>query len=295
MEFALSDDKKRIKATKHTKGFCGICGELLIPKCGAVYKPHWAHKAGKDCDPWWESETDWHRSWKNLVSEDFREVTIEKEGIKHRADIQLLSGIVVELQHSPLSYDERCERESFYENMIWIIHLPKAKIELLDHCFEKGLFDDYYAKIENIYEWIYRQPHSSPIILDFDDDNRIFHITEFCGYSTKKRTRYLYGNYLDKKKFIMLLKPIFFDFDLTPFKLSKKHHDFCITQQEKIEREKQIREEQMRNKLEVWKKKKEEEWRMEEEEKRRLFLERNDPKKCEERRIIHDNEKWGLL
>lgn len=295
MEFALSETGERIKATKQAKGFCDLCKKPLIPRCGSFNRPHWAHKAGKDCDPWWETETDWHRGWKNLVSEDFRERTIEKAGVKHRADIRLLSGIVVELQHSPLSYDERCEREQFYENMIWIIHLPKAKIEHINHCFKKDLFDDRYVKITNINEWIYRSPHTSPIILDFDDKDNVFHVTEFDDYSHKKRTRYLYGNYLDKKKFIRLLKPTFFDFDLTPIKLSKKHQEFFLEQQEKIKKEKQLREERMKKDLEDWKKKKEEVWRIEQEEKRRLYQEKNDPKKREERRVIEDNEKWGLL
>lgn len=166
MEFALSEKGERIKASKHSEGFCDICGNQLIPRCGSFYRPHWAHKAGKDCDPWGEPESDWHRSWKNLVHENFRERVIQKNGVKHRADIRLLSGIIVELQHSPLSFDERCEREAFYENMIWIIHLPKAKIDLIRHCLEKDLFNDYYAQIKNVNEWIYRKPHSCPILLD---------------------------------------------------------------------------------------------------------------------------------
>jgi competence CoiA-like predicted nuclease len=134
MLFALSRQGKRIKANKCTDGFCEMCGELLTPRCGSINIHHWAHKSGKDCDSWWESETDWHRNWKNLVDEEFRERVIEKEGVNHRADIRLLSGIIIELQNSPLSFEERGEREQFYGNMIWIIHLPKAKIEIIQYC-----------------------------------------------------------------------------------------------------------------------------------------------------------------
>lgn len=242
MEFALSEDGVRIKATKTAEGFCDMCGKPLIPKCGSIYKHHWAHKAGKDCDPWWEPESDWHRNWKNLVDETFREIVIQKNGVKHRADICLLSGIVVELQNSPLSFDERCEREAFYENMIWIIHLPKAKIELIEYCYEKDLFDDYYAQIKNINEWISQPPHPSPIFLDFDDDGKIFHITEFDEYSSKIRTRNLYGKYIDKKKFINFLKPTFFDFDLSKITLSHFHRDFEALQKKLNAAQEQLRE-----------------------------------------------------
>lgn len=296
MKFALSKEGKRIKANKHTGGFCEMCGEPLIPRCGSIKIHHWAHKAGKDCDHWWEPETDWHRDWKNLVDEDFRERVIGKNGVRHRADIRLLSGIVIELQNSPLSFEERCEREHFYENMIWIIHLPNAKIEIIEYCFKKSLFNDYYAKIENINEWIFRPPHSCPIFLDLDENNRIFHVTEFSDdYSTKKRSKYLYGNYIDKKKFIKFLKPTFFDFDLSTINLSQKHREELLNQQQKQEKQKQRYRELLRKKQEEWQKEREKVKLLEHEEENRIEQERKDPKKREMLRIMRDNEKWGLL
>lgn len=227
MEFALSENGERIKATKHAKGFCNICGKPLRPHLHVSYDPHWAHLSKEVCDPWWEEESDWHKKWKNLVDEQFREVPIEKNGVKHRADICLVSGIVVELQHSALSTEERCERETFYERMIWIIHLPKSKIKLLNHCYQKDVFDDYYAQIDNIKEWVYVPPHTSPIFLDLgDDEDKIFLVTEFDNHSPKKRTRNIYGKFIDKKKFIDFFKPTFFDFDLNTITLSQKHRDF---------------------------------------------------------------------
>lgn len=231
MEFALSETGERVKATKSTKGFCDMCGKPLIPKCGSIRQPHWAHKSARDCDPWWEPESDWHRNWKNLVDENFREKVIVKNGVKHRADIQLVSGIVVELQNSPLSFDERCEREAFYEKMLWIIHLPNAKITNCEHSEENDFFGDISVQIKNINEWIYRAPHLSPIFLDFGDKDKIFHITEFDDPSTKKRTRNLHGTYFDKKEFINFLGPTSLEFDLTPINLSHFHQDYRIIQE----------------------------------------------------------------
>jgi hypothetical protein len=295
MKYALSENGVRIKATKHSKGFCDMCGKLLIPKCGEIYDHYWAHKTGENCDSWSEHESDWHKNWKNLVDEQFQERPIEKNGVKHRADICLVSGIVVELQHSTLSPKIRCERETFYERMIWIIHLPNAKIEKIRYCYEKNIFADYYVKIKNINEWIYRPPHSSPIFLDLDDDY-IFHITEFANNdSPKTRTRFLYGNFIERKKFIRFFEPTFFDFDLKQIEVSQRHSDFFLKQLQIEEKQRLLREERERENQEKWRKKKEEEWRIEQEEVKRKEQERNDPKKREELRIVQENAKWGLI
>jgi hypothetical protein len=103
-----------------------MCGEKLIPKCGRIVTHHWAHK-GKDCDPWREPETEWHRYWKSLVPSECSEVVIEKNGLRHRADIVTNTGIVIELQHSPMGEDEIAIRESFYGKMIWLFDVQTCR------------------------------------------------------------------------------------------------------------------------------------------------------------------------
>ena len=103
-----------------------MCGEELIPKCGRIVTHHWAHK-GKDCDPWREAETEWHRYWKSLVPASCVEVTIEKNGERHRADIVTPKGTVVELQHSTLGVDKIEQREKFYGRMIWLFDVREAR------------------------------------------------------------------------------------------------------------------------------------------------------------------------
>ena len=76
----------------------------------------------KDCDPWWENETQWHRNWKNLFPIECREVShIASDGEIHRADINTPTGIVIEVQHSSMSDAERISREQFYGNLVWLI------------------------------------------------------------------------------------------------------------------------------------------------------------------------------
>ena len=95
----------------------------MISKCGRYVRWHWAHKTRITCDPWQESETDWHRYWKDAFPIDCQEVVHidcrTKE--KHIADVKTPGGFVVEVQHSPIAEEEARIRESFYKEMIWIV------------------------------------------------------------------------------------------------------------------------------------------------------------------------------
>ena len=104
------------------QGKCPDCGSAMVSKCGPRVIHHWAHASRKNCDPWWENETDWHREWKSHFPEDCREVShTAPDGEVHRADIKTPTGIVIEVQHSTMSDEERESRESFYGNLIWIL------------------------------------------------------------------------------------------------------------------------------------------------------------------------------
>lgn len=99
-----------------------MCGSETIAKCGSRIIHHWAHYSRRDCDPWWENETQWHRGWKELFPEECREISHRADdGEIHRADIKTANGIVIEVQHSNMSDKERLSREAFYQNMVWIV------------------------------------------------------------------------------------------------------------------------------------------------------------------------------
>jgi competence CoiA-like predicted nuclease len=61
MKYAIVNNAKT-EAIKGVKGFCPNCGSELIAKCGERKINHWADKGNRTCDPWWEPETEWHRS-----------------------------------------------------------------------------------------------------------------------------------------------------------------------------------------------------------------------------------------
>lgn len=122
MQFALVDGI-RARPAKGLRGECQYCREGMVAKCGRFRVWHWAHLPRPNCDPWWGGETDWHRNWKNRFPDEWQEVVHfdEETGEKHIADVKTPHGLVIEFQHSPMHFDEMVSRESFYDNMIWIV------------------------------------------------------------------------------------------------------------------------------------------------------------------------------
>nr|WP_256595153.1 competence protein CoiA family protein [Pseudomonas sp. S5D5] len=104
------------------QGECQACGAAMTAKCGEKNIWHWAHKGRRVCDPWWENEGEWHRSWKTFFHKDNHEVVqYDSLGEKHIADVKLPNGLVIELQHSAMTAEEMRSRETFYRNMVWIV------------------------------------------------------------------------------------------------------------------------------------------------------------------------------
>lgn len=121
MKYALINNDK-VEAAKGAKGSCPICSSELIAKCGEVKINHWAHKGNRNCDPWWENETDWHRAWKDNFPKDWQEVVHSAEnGEKHIADVKTKNDWVLEFQHSYLKPDERRSRDAFYNKLVWVV------------------------------------------------------------------------------------------------------------------------------------------------------------------------------
>jgi hypothetical protein len=121
MQLALVDSE-RLEAFPGGRGQCPTCGAAMVAKCGPRILHHWAHAGRRNCDPWWENETEWHREWKNLFPEACREIShTASDGEIHRADIRTPTGIYIEVQHSAMTDAERISREAFYKNLVWVI------------------------------------------------------------------------------------------------------------------------------------------------------------------------------
>lgn len=138
MRFALVNNE-RSEAKPGSQGLCPGCHQPVVAKCGEQRIHHWSHKTKKTCDSWWEPETLWHRSWKNLFPQEWQESIRhdQRSGEKHIADIRTQHGLIIEFQHSSISPEERRSREQFYKNMIWIVDGTRLKRDYLR--FIKGM------------------------------------------------------------------------------------------------------------------------------------------------------------
>ena len=121
MKFAIVDEG-RSTAQPNDRGICLGCGNEVIARCGEKRVWHWAHKSSRECDIWWENETEWHRTWKEHFPEDWQEVVHpDPEGGRHIADVKTNHGWVLEFQHSYLKTDERRARDRFYQKRMWVV------------------------------------------------------------------------------------------------------------------------------------------------------------------------------
>jgi hypothetical protein len=127
MRFALIENERRVSSPR-LSGHCPVCGSVVIAKCGTRRVWHWAHLGERNCDSWWEPETEWHRNWKNEFPASWQEVVhIAQNGEKHVADVKSTSGTVIEFQHSFLKAEERMAREAFYRKMVWVVDGRRRK------------------------------------------------------------------------------------------------------------------------------------------------------------------------
>ena len=141
MKFALVSGSKT-EPQPGLQGVCEHCQSDTFAKCGTVRIHHWAHKSKVSCDPWWENETEWHRTWKNRFPVEWQEKSHvdPATGEKHIADIKTVGGLVIEFQHSPIQPDEIKSREAFYKNMVWVVDGTRLKRDYPRFC--KG-FNDF--------------------------------------------------------------------------------------------------------------------------------------------------------
>lgn len=153
---------------------CPTCGAPVIAKCGDHRVWHWAHRGIRTCDPWWESETEWHREWKNKFPTGWQEIVqTAQSGEKHIADVKTESGMVIEFQHSFLKAEERIARESFYRKMVWVVDGRRRKrdAEKLLNCIGPRIWakPPFIVHVTNHEECaLLRDWNSSPVPVYFD-------------------------------------------------------------------------------------------------------------------------------
>lgn len=148
MKYALVEGKKT-EALKGVRGICPSCNSELIAKCGEVKINHWAHKGTRNCDIWWENETEWHRQWKGQFPIEWQEVVqFDAKGEKHIADVKTEKGWVLEFQHSYIKPEERRSRNTFYPKLVWVIDGLRRKTDRSQ--FQKIIDESSKAPLGNV-------------------------------------------------------------------------------------------------------------------------------------------------
>ena len=188
MIFALVSGQRSTPSPR-LRGNCAYCDREMIAKCGKTKMWHWAHKSKASCDPWWESETEWHRSWKSQFPSDWQEIVQfdQASGEKHVADVKTPFGLVIEFQHSPIEQQEVESRESFYGQMIWVVDGDRGSLD--PGYFSVGLstvepasfdplayFLKWWGKSRLMHNWA---KTSAPIYLDFGDEEALWKLVSF--------------------------------------------------------------------------------------------------------------------
>lgn len=130
---AINSSKMKVHIDESDIGenyYCPICQQLLIRKMGLKRAHHFAHynPRGKGeytpcTDKWCYDKSEWHIEWQNRFPKDSIEYVVFDGHNRHFADV-LINGIVIEFQHSPISYDNFTERNDFYircgYKVVWI-------------------------------------------------------------------------------------------------------------------------------------------------------------------------------
>lgn len=181
MKFAIVNGERR-EAEKGLNGTCPGCGAAMVAKCGEIKISHWAHQGKRMCDPWWENETEWHRTWKGQFPVAWQEIVHHAEdGEKHIADVKTKNGWVLEFQHSFLNPEERRTRSTFYPKLVWIVDATRRErdriqfnkalemsIRIVQRPIVLGLFADDCALLR---EW---GGLSSPVLFDFGEPENLW-------------------------------------------------------------------------------------------------------------------------
>lgn len=138
MIYGLDDRNIRVNARDANRGDkyrCPGCNTCLVLKHGEINIPHFAHAKRQKCDMFTENKmTLWHLNHQRYFQESEREVLLSHDGVTHIADVKT-DDVIIEFQHSPISYTTFKERSQFYHRfgtLVWVFDL-REKAENIDH------------------------------------------------------------------------------------------------------------------------------------------------------------------
>lgn len=92
MKFSLVNGQRK-QAKPKMIGLCPAYGCQITARYGRVRVHRWAHKNHGQCDPWWEKESEWHRTWKDQFPSEWQEyIQHDNTSEKHLVDLKTKAG-----------------------------------------------------------------------------------------------------------------------------------------------------------------------------------------------------------
>lgn len=221
MLYALLNGQK-IEAMPNQRANCPSCGKEVFSKCGEEKINHWSHHSHESCEIWYEPETHWHQKWKLIFGADHSEVVIEKDGIRHIADVKTSTDVIIEFQEASIKSEIILDREAFYgKKMLWVINgesfknnfkvyyhpqKPTNPNVMIGHSVKQAYGNeprrsDFEVNKYIRFEWSHPRrawmDAQRPIFLDFGDAY-LFWITEWEWVNSKFGS----GRYISKERFV---------------------------------------------------------------------------------------------
>ena len=213
------------EATKGNDYYCPECKGKLRVRDGEINVKHFSHESNCDCDNWGEM-SEWHLEWQRKFDKSVREIVLQKDGKKHRADVHMsVKGInlTIEFQKSSINKPTIRERVEFYSqfgNMIWLFDLSDKNITL----------EKEYNKLHR-FNWLY--PSKSILTpLEFAELNTIVcfqlkddQIAIPCGVEDNNWKEFYCrkNDLIHKDEFTQMIKE---DYFLKPFNRIKFNKEF---------------------------------------------------------------------
>ena len=186
MEFAINSQGNRIRASNANKieeYRCPVCCQkVILRKCNEKID-HFAHPSCSD--RWHYDMSEWHLQWQAQFPAGNREIVVEHEGEKHRADV-MACGYVIEFQHSPISAEEFDERNHFYlsygKKVVWVFDFISEFDEDKIKCYEEWIRgNDSGGK----YRWTYPKRFLQNFIPQNEKDIIVFFQVSEEDHNTK--------------------------------------------------------------------------------------------------------------
>lgn len=153
--------------------FCKHCREKLIVKAKNSDKkaPHFCHRKNSDCVVEWAQHdmSEWHKNWQNYFPLECREVIMKNGSVKHIADV-CVDKMVIEFQHSPISYKNFTGRNQFYTSLgydvIWVFDATdKVDFRAEEQCY-------HWKNVQN--QFVTNDYNGVFIFFEINDNGNIF-------------------------------------------------------------------------------------------------------------------------